>query len=122
MNEVSRLLRQIVVHDMRDVIHMNPARRYVGGDQYTVYAIFEALQRLVPLALRAVAVDRRHLVFPALQKFREPVGALFGGDEDEERTLLRLQQMLEEIKLGALSDFVTEEIDPAGRFYARLHR
>ena len=30
--------------------------------------------------------------------------------------------MLEEIKLGALSDFVTEEIDPAGRFCARLHR
>ena len=36
-------------------------------------------------------------MFPALQKFREPVGALFGGHEDEERTLLVLQQMLEQI-------------------------
>lgn len=78
MNEVFRVLRQIVVHDMRDIIHMNPARRHVGGDQYTVNTIFEALQRFVPLALRAVAVDRGHPVFPALQKFREPVGALFG--------------------------------------------
>ena len=122
MNEVSRLLRQIVVHDMRDVIHMNPARRHVGGDQYTVITVFEALQCFVPLALRAIAVDRGHLVFPALQKFREPVGALFGGHEDQERTRLVLEQMLEEIELGALSDFVTEEIDPAGRFCARLHR
>jgi len=79
MNEVSRLLRQIVIHDMGDVIHMNPARRHVGGHQYTVSTVFEALQHFVPLALRAIAVDRGHLVFPALQKFREPVGALFGA-------------------------------------------
>src|SRR5579871_3319925 len=101
---------------------MNPARRHVGGDQYTVSTVLEALQRLVPLALRAIAVDRGHLVFPPPQKFREPVGALLGGHEDEERTLLVLQQMFEKIELRALRDFIAEEIDLASGFRRRLHR
>ena len=121
MNEVFGLLRQIVVHHMRDVIHMDSACRHVGGHQYTVNTVFEALQRIVALALRPVAVNRGYLVFPTLQKFREPVSALFCGDEDKERTRLILQQMLEEIELGALSHLVAEEINLGGRFRARLH-
>ncbi len=81
MNEVFGLFRQIVVHDVRNVIDVNPARRHVGGDQYAANTILEALQRFVPLLLCAVAVDRGHLVSPSFQKFRKPVGALFGSHE-----------------------------------------
>ena len=98
MDEAFRLLWQIVIHDMSDVIHVNAASGYVGGDEYSVDTVFETLQRFITLALRAVAVDARHFVFPPLQKFREPVGPLFGAHEDEERTLLLLQQMNQEIK------------------------
>ena len=53
-------------------------------------------------------------MFPPLQKLREPVGTLFSGDEDEERTLLVLQQMFQQIELRGLRDFVAEQIDLAG--------
>src|ERR1035438_4856658 len=110
MNEAFRLPRQIVIHDMSDVIHVNAARGHVGGDEYAVDAIFETLQRFITLALRTIAVDARDFVFPALEKFREPVGPFFGAHEDEERTLLLLQQMNEEIEFGTFLDFVAEEI------------
>jgi hypothetical protein len=54
---------------MSDVIHVNAAGGDIGGDKDAVDAVFEALQRFVTLALGAVAVDARHFVFPALQKF-----------------------------------------------------
>jgi len=40
MSEIFRSLRQIVVHDMRDVIHMESRGRHVGGDQHAVNAVF----------------------------------------------------------------------------------
>src|SRR5882757_7632588 len=98
MNEAFRLLWQIVIHDMTDVIHVNAAGGHVGGDEYSVDAVFETLQRFITLALRAVAVDARHFVFSALQIFGKPVGPFFGAHEDEKRTLLLLQKMNQEIK------------------------
>src|SRR5580658_1423406 len=118
MNEAFRLLWQIVIHDMSDVIHVNTPGGHVGGNEYAVDAVFETLQRLIPMALGAVAMDARHLVSPAFQKFREPVGPFFGAHENEERTLLLLQQMNKKIKFGSLLDFVAEEIYLAGRFRA----
>ena len=61
MNEAFRLLRQIVIHDMSDVVDVNAAGGYVGGDKYAVDAVLETLQSFVALALRAVAVDGRPL-------------------------------------------------------------
>src|ERR1700683_3016069 len=110
MGEAFRFLWHIVVHDMRDVIYVNAASSDIGRDKDAVDAVFETLQRLVPLALRAIAVDAGHFVFPALQKFREPVCTFFGTHEDEERALLVLQQMNQEVKLGGLLNLVAEEI------------
>lgn len=66
-------------------------------------------------------MDACHFVFPALQKFTEPIGPFFGAHENEERTLLLLQQMNKEIKFGTLLDFVAEEIYLAGRFRAAFN-
>ena len=59
----SGFLRQIVIHHVGDVVHVNAAGGDVGSDKYAVDAVFETLQRLVTLALRAVAVDARHFAF-----------------------------------------------------------
>jgi hypothetical protein len=55
-------------------------------------------------------VDACHFVFPPLQKSREPIGIFFGAHENEERTLLLLQQINKKIKFGTLLDFVAKEI------------
>src|SRR5580693_6191288 len=116
MNEAFRLLRQIVIHYVRDVVDVNAAGGYVGGDEYPVGAILETLKSLVAFALRAVAVDAGHSVFLAHQKFSEPVGALFRACEDEERSFLVFQQMNQEIELGTFLDLVAEEINLVSRF------
>ena len=90
MNEIFSLLGQIVVDDMRDVIDVDAARGDVGSDEYTAITIFEALERVIPLALRAVSVDGGDFVMAPFEKFGKPVGSLFGGDEYEERACLRL--------------------------------
>ncbi len=57
MNEVLRNLRKIVVHHVRDSFHVNAAGRHIGRHQHPIVAVLEAAQRLVALALAAVAVD-----------------------------------------------------------------
>jgi hypothetical protein len=105
-----------------NVVDVNASGGYVGGDKYAVGAVLETLKSLVALALRAVAVDAGHFVFPALQKFSEPIGTVFGAREDEERSFLVFQQMNQEIELGTLLDLVAEEINLVGWFRGGSNR
>ncbi len=52
----------VVVDDVRDVFHVEAARRDVGGDHDVVYAFLEASERGLALSLRAVAVQAGCLV------------------------------------------------------------
>ena len=67
-------------------------------------------------------MDGRNFVAVALEEHRHSVGAFFGGDEDEEGALLMLEEMFEKIELGALNDFVAEQIDARSGFFAILDR
>jgi hypothetical protein len=70
VDEVFWLLREIVVHDVGDVIDVNAAGGYVGGDQDAVDAVFKTLQRFIALALGAVPVDGGDFVAAALEELR----------------------------------------------------
>ena len=61
VDEVLGRLRQVVIHDVRDAFDVDAARGDVGRDQHAVVPVLEALERLVALALAAVAVDARRL-------------------------------------------------------------
>src|SRR5437763_12638602 len=102
MDEVLRRLRQIVIHDMRDAVYVNASRRDIGRDHHAIMPLLEAVQRLVALALRAVAVDARRLHAPVDELLREPIRAVLGSREYEERALLVSQHRLEQPKLSIL--------------------
>src|SRR6185437_10808479 len=53
-----RHVRQVEIDDMGDAVDVDAARRYVGGDEDADLAGAEILERLLPRALRFVAVDR----------------------------------------------------------------
>src|SRR5829696_891028 len=54
-------LGHVVVDDVRDRLHVDAARRDVGGDEHARRAVLEAAQRGLALGLRAVGVDAVHL-------------------------------------------------------------
>lgn len=57
VNEILGRLWQVVIHDVRDAVHMDAARGYVGRDEDAILAILEALERAIPLCLCAIAVN-----------------------------------------------------------------
>src|SRR5689334_2216441 len=94
MDEVFGHLRQIVVHHVRDTLHVNTARRDVGRDQDSVVALLEALQRLHALVLAAIAVDGSALEAGLPQLARELVRAMLGARENQEAARLVLKHAL----------------------------
>ena len=63
--------REIVIHDMRDPIHIDAARGDVGRHEHPDGAGFEILQCAEPLILRTIGMDRSRLDSAALQTARD---------------------------------------------------
>src|SRR5437762_12210653 len=72
------VLREVVVHHVRDVLDVEAARGEVGRDEDLDLAAAESLERALPLALRHVAVDRGGSVLAPLQILEETIDAAFG--------------------------------------------
>jgi hypothetical protein len=51
--------RHIEIDDVAERLDVDPAGRDVGGDEHAILPALEAVQRLRPLRLRAVAVNAR---------------------------------------------------------------
>jgi hypothetical protein len=68
--------RHVVVDDVRDVVDVEAARGDVGGDEHWRAAVAERLERVLALALRAVAVDRRGRQALAVEKVLDGESAL----------------------------------------------
>src|SRR3954451_5681680 len=111
VDEVLGDLRQVVVDDVRDALDVNAAGGDISGDQDAVVAFLEALQRLVALALAAVAVDRGGLEAALGEPLGQAIGAVLGAGEDEERTLLIAEHLLEQRLLAGLLDLVYVQVD-----------
>src|SRR5206468_3434781 len=85
MDIILRVHRKIVIHHVRDPIHIDSARGDVGGDEDTDRAGFEILQRPEPLVLRAIGMDSARLNSAAFQTASDLVGAVLGPGENENR-------------------------------------
>ena len=83
MDVVRRHHRQLVVHDVRQLLDVEAARGDLGGDQQRHAPGLEVLERANPLRLRLVAVDRgrRDAVLPEL--LGKLVRAVLRAREDE---------------------------------------
>jgi hypothetical protein len=73
VDEIFRHLRQVVVDDMRHVVHVDAARGDIGGDHHLVASFVEAGQGFDALRLRTsvravILVPMRELAMLCLPK------------------------------------------------------
>src|SRR5713101_1566675 len=99
--------REIVIHHMRDPIHIDAARGDVGGDEDTDRAGFEILQRTEPLVLRAIGMDSARLNSAAFQTASDLVGAMLGPGKNKNSVEFWIaQEMKQQRGLQVWANFV----------------
>ena len=96
MDVILGVHRKIVIHDMRNSVHVDPARRDVCGHEHPNGPGFEILQSAEPLILRAVGMDRSRLDSAALEPARDPIGAALRPGKNEDRVELRVGEQMEQ--------------------------
>jgi hypothetical protein len=74
---------QIIVHDMRNTLNIQPTRSYIGGYKESNSSRSEVLQSSFTLGLRQVAMNHRYISANSSQFPSEPICADFRGTEDE---------------------------------------
>src|SRR6267378_8402719 len=96
MDIILRVHRKIIVHHMRDPIHIDAEGGDVGGDEDTDGAGLEILQRAEPLVLRAIGMDRARLNSAAFETTSDLVGAALGPGENKNSVELRIAQEMKQ--------------------------
>src|SRR5438105_308974 len=96
MDIILRVHREIVIHHVRNPIHIDAARRDVGGDEDTDGAGFEILQRTEPLVLRAIGMDRSRFSSTAFETASDLVGATLSPANNEHSVELRIAQEMKQ--------------------------
>ena len=115
MDEVIGGVRQIVVDDVCDVLHVNTARRDVGCDKDAMLAVGEALERRRPLRLGAITVDHVRIVAELFELLRDAIRAVLGAREDKEGAFMLLQHLVEQTGLLILHDGIDHELHTIAR-------
>jgi hypothetical protein len=85
MHIILRVHWEIVIHHMRDPIHIDAARGDVGGDKDADRSRFEIFQGTEPLVLRAIGMDRSRFDSAAFETASDPVGAALGPGKNQNR-------------------------------------
>src|SRR5262245_43747405 len=100
MDIIFRVHREIVIHYMRDPIHINAARGDVGGNEDADGARFEILQCTEPLVLRAIGMDGSRSDSAAFEATSDFISTMFGPDKNKNSVeLLIAQEMKQQRKL-----------------------
>ncbi len=81
MDEILRDFGQIVVDDVRDVLHVNAAGGQVSGYEDAEAPLLETGERCGALRLRAVAMDHGGREAFAIQAFGNALSAALGARE-----------------------------------------
>ena len=85
MDIILRMHREIVVHHMRDPVHIDAAGGDVGRHQHPHRAGLEILQRAQPLILGTIGMDGAGFDSAALQPTRDPIGAVLRPGKNKNR-------------------------------------
>src|SRR5882724_5390597 len=80
---------------------MQAPRSDIGGDQHLVAAFLKSAERSVALRLRAVTVNLRGGEAIPRQLLGQSLRAAFGAREDQGLSLLRIEQLPQQIQLFA---------------------
>src|ERR1051326_2652101 len=107
MDVVFRDMWHVVTDDVRDVVHIEPAGGYVGGDQDLEVSTTEAIHGTVALTLRAIAVQLGDLEAVVLDYPRQLVCEALGACEHKDGWHVHLaQQMAKQRGLQIIRDRV----------------
>lgn len=82
----------VVIDDVRDLRHVDPARGDVGGNKNIISAVAKAVDRVLPLILRHVSLKRRNTMSLFLQAEGKAAGPMLGPGEDEHAAGRRASQ------------------------------
>ncbi len=78
-----RVVWNVVIHDVRDAFHVEPARGYVGGDDNVHLPLLQSLDGSLALLLRNVAVQCSRLEAASLECVRNLCGRNLGAHENQ---------------------------------------
>ena len=90
MNVILGVHREIVVHHVRDTVHVNTTRGDISRHEHAYRAGLEILEGAQALVLRPVRMDRRRLDPLVLQIAGDAVGPVFHAGEHEHHVELRV--------------------------------
>ena len=96
MHVILRVHRKVVIHHVRNAVHVDAARGDVGRDEHAHRAGFEILQGAQSLVLRAIGVNRSRLDARAFESARDAIGAVFRPRENEHGIELRIAQQMQQ--------------------------
>src|SRR4029077_4936 len=105
MDEVLSNLGQIVVDDLRDVLHVNTAGRQIGCDQHSESPLLESGQGCRSLGLRASSMNHGCDKPVASQTVSKPLGSALGARKDEAAARFGQEQSLQQILLAIRGNF-----------------
>ncbi len=111
VDEVLGYVGQIVVHHVGNPFHVNASGGDVGGHQNAILAFLEPAQRLVALALGAVAVNARGLHAAAGELLGQAVRSMLGAREHQEGAFLLLQHPVEQSEPAILLHLIDVQAD-----------
>src|SRR5215475_333549 len=94
VDEILRDFRQIVVDDVHDVLHVNPARSHVGCHKDLIASLLESRQSRISLRLRTVAVNLRRCKSVVVQVRRDPLRLPLRSRKYQHSASFFRQQML----------------------------
>ncbi len=98
MHVILRVHRKVVIHDVRNPVHIDPARSDIGRHQHPHRARLEVFQSAQSLILRAVGMDRPRLDSAALEPPSHPISTVLcpGKNKDCVKLLDRPGDVAEE--------------------------
>ena len=94
MDEIFRNLRKIVIHDMRDVLYVNPAGGNVGRNKNAEAALLKALKRGSALGLGAIPMNSTSLDTESAQLFGQLLSAVLRSGEHQRGAAFQFQPVL----------------------------
>ena len=115
VNVILGVHREIVIHHMRDAVHVDAARGDVCRHQRPHGPRFEILQSANPLILRTVGMQRGRLDSLAFQRPGDAIRPVFGARENEHGIHFRVaHEMRQQRRFEMFRDFVNELGDSLG--------
>ena len=86
----------VVVDDVRDAFNIEAARRDVGSDHDVEVSLFETVQSLLALSLRAIAVQAGDAMARVRNLPSHFIGAMFCTGEDQHRIRVGLLEQFQQ--------------------------